>query len=97
MISLCETLYSKALGYNELRVIRSMCYSLRTTLFDKFGKKSRSCILIDYPYHQKAYRLMMSKGWLRSQTRNLLHLEESLQTLIDAHYLLAQLLVAFGE
>jgi len=39
----------------------------------------------------------MSKGWLRSGARSLLHLEESLQALIDAHHLLAQLLVALGE
>jgi len=55
-ISLFNALYSKTLDYNELRVIRSLRYSLRTTLSDTFGKKGRKFILIDYPAHQKAYR-----------------------------------------
>jgi len=39
----------------------------------------------------------MSKWWMRSQARRLLHLKESLEVLIDAHHLLAQLLVALCE
>ena len=40
---------------------------------------------------------VMSKWWLRSRARRLLHLKESLEALIDAHHLLAQLLVALCE
>ena len=40
---------------------------------------------------------VMSKWWLRSRARRLLHLKESLEELIETHHLLAQLLVALGE
>lgn len=52
-----ERLFGKPPTYTELRVIGSSCYSLDTVVCDKFAKKGRRCIVLEYPAYQKAYTL----------------------------------------
>lgn len=53
-----EVLFHKPPSYEHLRVFGCLCFAYNMTINkDKFDSKSRECILIGYPYGQKAYKL----------------------------------------
>ncbi|XP_074314523.1 uncharacterized protein LOC141649741 [Silene latifolia] len=53
-----ELLLKKATTYDELRVIGCMCFALSPGHSrDKFDPKARKCIMLGYPFQQKAYKL----------------------------------------
>ncbi|XP_074282657.1 uncharacterized protein LOC141607195 [Silene latifolia] len=53
-----ELLFNKPVTYDELRIIGCLCFALSPGHSrDKFDPKARKCIMISYPFLQKAYKL----------------------------------------
>lgn len=53
-----ERLFHQKPSYSELRVIGCLCFASPTpNLKDKFEAKAHKCVLLGYPYAQKAYKL----------------------------------------
>lgn len=53
-----ELLYKEKPSYSQLRVFGSICFvHHRSRDKDKFGKRSRRCIYVGYPYAQKGWKV----------------------------------------
>ena len=53
-----ELLYNEKPSYSQLRVFGSLCFvHHRSRVKDKFGKRSRRCIFVGYPYAQKGWKV----------------------------------------
>ncbi|XP_048638582.1 uncharacterized protein LOC125610287 [Brassica napus] len=53
-----ELLYNEKPSYSQLRVFGSLCFvHHRSRDKDKFGKRSRRCVFVGYPYAQKGWKV----------------------------------------
>ncbi|KAL2933517.1 Retrovirus-related Pol polyprotein from transposon TNT 1-94 [Bienertia sinuspersici] len=53
-----ETLFNKPVSYDDLKIIGCLCFAYNMSkIKDKFDPRGRKCILIGFPFGQKAYKL----------------------------------------
>ena len=52
-----KTLYRKPPTYEELRIIRCLCFVAQIEETDKFEPTARKCLLLGYPFGVKGYKL----------------------------------------